>query len=572
MFNGEGPPIVPSEPGITPVMPNNPADEDRYELLKLALDRGNRLEDFDNIIKLLSPPPEITSIAPPGYFKGKKVGIIGGGAAGLAAAFELRKLGFDITVFEANEDRIGGRVYTYYFDKNRRYYGELGAMRIPVSHETTWHYINLFEMPTRPFIQSNENGFIYAHHTRVRNDIEGKNVMREIYPKYNLTKLEREAPWQILLDRALEAPLLNMSPDIRREILEVKRIYNPLILYWDRFSIRQVLEHYGLSQDAINLVGSLSPLVGSFFYINYHEILQEIYPFDFTYLYEIVGGLARLPVAIYNSLVDPNPKQYGNIPKECLGKVTWKQGTWVSGIYKSDKNNKVILKFKNKYIKSCESEDFDYVVSAIPFSTLRNIEIKPYFTNRKMEAIRELNYVTAQKTLLLCKERFWEKGGPNERIIGGGSFTDLPISSIWYPSDHAQEKYYSPEEPGVLLASYNFSLDAIRLSNQPGNLTIKDVMRQVEEVHGLPPGYLDSIVVDYVTLNWNLAPWSLGGFCYLYPEQKRLFSYSITIPEYNQRVFFAGEHISMTHGWQNGAYKTGMETANDIAKVALVQK
>src|SRR6187397_2802607 len=38
--------------------------------------------------------------------------VIGAGAAGLAAARELRRLGFTVTVVEAR-DRIGGRVYTH---------------------------------------------------------------------------------------------------------------------------------------------------------------------------------------------------------------------------------------------------------------------------------------------------------------------------------------------------------------------------------------------------------------------------------------------------------------------------
>jgi monoamine oxidase len=130
---------------LQPLQPNNPSPLQRNELLRYALNKVNRPEDFNNIKKLLGPPLDITTIARPGSFTGIKVGIIGGGLAGLAAAFELRKLGCDITILETLEDRIGGRVYTYHFDKRKRLYGELGAMRIPVCHDTTWHYIDLFK-------------------------------------------------------------------------------------------------------------------------------------------------------------------------------------------------------------------------------------------------------------------------------------------------------------------------------------------------------------------------------------------------------------------------------------------
>ena len=37
-------------------------------------------------------------------------------------------------------------------------------------------------------------------------------------------------------------------------------------------------------------------------------------------------------------------------------------------------------------------------------------------------------------------------------------------------------------------------------------------------------------------------------------------------PEYDNKVYFAGEHISLTHGWIEGAVSTGMKAANDIAE------
>ena len=44
---------------------------------------------------------------PPDVRTGKKVAIVGSGAAGLAAAQQLARVGHDVTVFEKN-DRIGG--------------------------------------------------------------------------------------------------------------------------------------------------------------------------------------------------------------------------------------------------------------------------------------------------------------------------------------------------------------------------------------------------------------------------------------------------------------------------------
>ena len=144
-----------------PPQPDHPTDAERRTLLRDALAQKGWPEDTDAILRVMAPPPPITTVAPPGRFRGRRVGILGGGLAGLAAAYELRKLGFEITIFDALTDRVGGRIYTYRFGGDPALYGEFGAMRIPVSHETTWHYLNLFRLGTYPFIQFNPNGFVY---------------------------------------------------------------------------------------------------------------------------------------------------------------------------------------------------------------------------------------------------------------------------------------------------------------------------------------------------------------------------------------------------------------------------
>jgi monoamine oxidase len=558
------------------IQPINPTDEERYKMLQMTLEEVNRPEDFYNIIELLSPPKDITTIKAPGSCKGISVGIIGGGLAGLASAFELRKLGFDITIFEAQENRIGGRVYTHYFDKEKRYYGEFGAMRIPVSHETTWHYINTFGLKTRPFIQNNENAFIYVRNKRARNDSKGRSVMENIYPEFYLTPIERITPWQKLIGDALASNLLKIEPEIRKELIQIKNDYSPIIKYIGSHSIRQVLEESGLSQEAIELISGVAPFLGEFYYNSYSENLIEEYTLDYAYRYEIDGGMVNFPLSFYYSLISEKPKEYFNIRENELGKVVFENGETVTGIFRQDKDNKVILKYKSTKTSEIQEQAFDFIICAIPFSSLRNLEIYPMFSNRKMQAIKEVFYTSSQKTIFMCKERFWEKGNKDERIFGGGSSTDLPISTIWYPSHNfnAQNGNIKDEEvlalisnnPGVLLASYNLNLDAIRVGNLQDSVRFEKIKRQVEAVHGLKEGYLDSIVEEAITLDWNRESGFYGGFCYFKPEQQVLFSYAMEQAEYNNKIYFAGEHISLTHGWIEGALSTGMKAANSIAE------
>ena len=562
------------------IQPINPTDEERHKMLKMTLEEANRIEDYENLVELLSPPKDITTIRLPGSCKGIKVGIIGGGLAGLSSAFELRKLGFDITIFEMQEDRIGGRVYTHYFDKDKRFYGELGAMRIPVDHETTWHYINTFGLKTRPFIQNNENAFIYVRNKRARNDSQGKSVMEKIYPEFNLTQNERNTPWQKLIYDALGSNLLKIEPSTRKEILQIKEEYSTTIQYLGSLGIRKVLEKMGLSEGAIELLSSVAPFLGAFYYNSYYENLQEEYTVDYAYRYEIDGGTVNLPLSFYYSLMSKKPKEYSNIKEQDLGKVSWKNGKTVTGIYREDSTNRITLEYKSEKSLKISRKNFDFIICAIPFSSLRNITVYPMFSPEKMQAIKEVNYTSSQKTAFMCNERFWEKGDENERIIGGGSSTDLPIQTIWYPDDRSsinnsqiknkkvsvKGNYNLYDEPGVILASYNLNQDAIRVGNLEDKIRFKEIKRQVEEVHGLQKGYLDSVVEDYKTVDWNSEKGFYGAFCYFMPQQQNLFSYVMAKPEYDNRIYFAGEHISLTHGWIEGAVNSAMKAANDIAQ------
>ena len=60
--------------------------------------------------------------------------IIGAGFSGLAAAYKLKNVGWNVTILEAR-DRIGGRVFSYSFPNNKNLICELGAEWVGESHE-----------------------------------------------------------------------------------------------------------------------------------------------------------------------------------------------------------------------------------------------------------------------------------------------------------------------------------------------------------------------------------------------------------------------------------------------------
>lgn len=97
--------------------------------------------------------------APIGKLSGQSVGIVGGGAAGCVAAFELQKCGAKVTLFDAetaeeaaDKRPPGGRLYSSrYRDSNGIAtvdIAEMGAMRFPPSEEALFYYLDAFGIQT----------------------------------------------------------------------------------------------------------------------------------------------------------------------------------------------------------------------------------------------------------------------------------------------------------------------------------------------------------------------------------------------------------------------------------------
>jgi monoamine oxidase len=530
----------------------NPSDEYRHQLLKNVLTKLYRREDFSNIIESSKMPEDIRNIAKPLQHKGVKIGIIGAGLAGLAAAYELRKLGYDITLLEGSPNHIGGRVYTHYFEKDL--YGELGAMRIPISHETTWHYINLFKLNTFPFIQESLNDRIFAEQMIIKGENKDAKLMQFLYPKYELNDWEKRTPFTKLIEYSYNQVLLNLNRIERNQLFAIQKQFSPSIHYLDDINFYQAAKRLGFSKGGMNLINSIVGIDRELFYKSYLEILREMYTANFSYLYRLENGSSQLPYAFHKSLQMDAPG---------LGKVDIRMGHRVIGLSHDPLTQKVQVKYRNQ--EGERYEPFDYLICTTPFSQLRLMEITPYFSNRKMQAIRQVSYSSSQKTLLLCNDRFWETTVNGKRIVGGGSTTDLPITSLWYPSDALTGNY------GVLTASYNIGQDATRIGNLGDFERVDVIKKELEAVHGLPKYYLDKIVVDFKTLNWSQYDLTLGAFCWYESGQNSLFLHASSTPEYQQKVFFAGEHTSPYHAWMQGALKSGALAANQLA-TALNQR
>ena len=102
----------------------------------------------------------------------KKVLVLGAGMAGLVAAYELTKLGHDVTILEART-RPGGRVHTLREPFSDGLFAEAGAARIPDNHDLTHKYVKEFALPLEPFYPSRLNALRFDHGGREEVPIHG---------------------------------------------------------------------------------------------------------------------------------------------------------------------------------------------------------------------------------------------------------------------------------------------------------------------------------------------------------------------------------------------------------------
>src|SRR5262249_25184381 len=116
----------------------------------------------------------------------KRILILGAGIAGLVAGYELTNLGHTVRIIEGST-RVGGRAFTHRFSDGQ--YHELGAMRIPPTHDFTRHYISAMRLGLRPFVTGNKNPRAYYYIRGIRTRIA--DAPNNLFSKLDLAESER---------------------------------------------------------------------------------------------------------------------------------------------------------------------------------------------------------------------------------------------------------------------------------------------------------------------------------------------------------------------------------------------
>ncbi len=458
--------------------------------------------------------------------KGKKIIILGAGLAGMSAAYELEKLGYDCTILEARE-RAGGRCFsvrngstnneinqpkqTAIFDDGL--YFNAGPSRIAHHHEITLHYCKELGVPLETYNNVNEAAYYFA---------EGKGTLSN--KKIRIREIQNDVRGYTseLLAKAMDTHQLDaaLTKEDTQKIIEFLRAEGGLdIDKMYKASSRRgytkqpaeankdgvITEAYKL-QDIISS-GLLDP--------DFYNVTYYTYELQMT-MFQAVGGMDKIATALQQKLKSPI-----------------KFGTEVTDI----KNEPTGVSITYKTKEGTQKVTGDLCICTIPLPVLSNINHN--FSSDVSRAIDYVQYINTCKIGLQFKRRFWEE---DEGVYGGITHTNNELTQIFYPNNNFLGK------KGILLGFYNFNDKAKRV----GALSFKDrealALQKGSLIH---PQYNKEFEKSF-SISWQNTKYNQGGWA-VYSEAERKSVYQALLkPDGN--VYFAGEHLTYWNAWMAGAF------------------
>ena len=461
-----------------------------------------------------SPRPEDW---PPNVGAGKSVVILGAGIAGMVTAIEMTKLGYACTVMEARSS-AGGRVRTIrsgdvvdeidssqvcQFDVDDNLYFNAGPSRIPQHHELLLGYCRQFGVALETFTNDNRAAWLHSPN-RFSGEPQVARTMRAD-TRGGIAELLSSA----INQNALDAELTESD---KANLLAMLQEYGDLDAgsrYRGSFRAGFPGHENTGSRNRGQLIATtdLRELITDFFW---ERRLSFSHGFDQQpTMLQPVGGMDRIASAFETQVSD---------------RIIY--NAEVSEIRKTGSGARVV------YVEGAGATaalDADYCVVTIPAPVLANIPND--FSAAHRAEISGFQYTSAVRAAFQSS-RFWER---DHNIYGGISWTAQDITQIWYPNFGYQQAN------GIIVGAYIFG-------GPPGDVftdlspqaRIDRTVAQAASVHP----QMSTEAMHGISVAWKKVPFQLGGWGVSMPS---------VLLTADGNIYFAGEHLSILQGWQEGA-------------------
>ena len=464
--------------------------------------------------------------------QGTRVIILGGGIAGLVAAYELGKAGWSCTLLEARE-RCGGRNWTIRggtdvefstgfkqscsFDEGN--YFNAGPARLPSIHHNMLGYCQKLGVPLEVEINSSRGALMQSNKLNGGKPVTERRAVNDT--RGHVSELLAKCINKGALDQEISAD-------------DRERMIHFLLQYGD---LQKDLSFKGSERSGFKVppgAGKAGP--EAIDPLPMHALLdadlwqsmmaEEVIDWQPT-MFQPIGGMDRIPYAFHKAL---GPV----IRNGAVVKSIRQAATGVTVVYHDTANG------------TDETVTADYCICAMPLTIVKTLDAD--FSPAVKQVIDRIGYDSAYKVAWEAP-RFWEK---ENAIYGGLSYLQQTVGVVWYPS----ARLFS--ERGVVIAGYSIE-NGTAFGALPTVEAKLDASRHAIEL--LHPGHSKDLSSP-MYISWGHIPYNLGSWISGFGRSGDVSINPLLVPD--RRVYFAGDHTSHLVGWQEGAALSSYRVINQL--------
>ncbi|HEY9878319.1 MAG TPA: FAD-dependent oxidoreductase [Leptolyngbyaceae cyanobacterium] len=468
------------------------------------------------------------TLAQPGVAWGNqapRIAIVGGGIAGLTAAYQLKQAGLQATVYEART-RLGGRMQSVTGAVGPGLVSEVGGQLINTDHVDMLALVEDFGLTlfnrAEDAAQSAAPETAFYFEGRFRSESEVAEKLRPL------------------------------AKQIVADAIRLNGNYDQVAPEFDRLSVTQYLDSHA---DKIS-----APFVRRLI----EETIRTEYGVEPSQS-SALQLLFNLPVVKGNEVKVLGASDEVYVVKEGVSKIIDGLATALAGQVQTgmrltrleSKGQGYRLTFGNTLVEA------DYVILAIPLMVLRQVDLRVNLPVKLKKFIQEVNLGANEKLLAGFNQKVWRQSNS----FVGEVWTDLGFSEAWEGSQAQPER-----KEGEL--TFYFGGNPVK-SLQTGSASTQG-KRWVQQFNAVVPGAQAACNNQFLRTAWTQDPLTQGGYTNFKPGQLTEFSSYFYIesssPQGRQDVavgnlIFAGEHFSDAfYGFMNGAAETGRLAAEVILR------
>jgi tryptophan 2-monooxygenase len=481
---------------------------------------------------------------------GAKVAIVGAGIAGVICGYELMRMGVHPVLYESGQ--FGGRLRSQPFEGAEGVIAELGGMRFPVSSTGFYSYVDRLGIESRPF----PNPLTPAAGSTVI-DLFGETHYAETLA--DLPPVFREVA--AAYDRALEegARFSELKAAIRaRDRARIKTIWDPIVRAWDERTFYDFVTHSeafrGLSFRHREVFGQVGFGTGGWD-SDFPNSMLEILRVNVTECDEnqrfMLGGVEQVPRGLWR-----------RVPETL---VHWPAGTTLAGLNGGATRPGVrrLARGSDGRIAVTDqwgrTESFEAVIATCQtwlLTTAIDTE-ENLFSHEMWMALDRTRYMQSSKTFVMVDRPFWKDRDPETgRQVMSMTLTDR-LTRGTYLFDLGDDR------PGVICLSYAWMSDALKMLPQPVERRVELALSALAKIYP-KVDIRGHIIGDPITVSWESDPNFLGAFKGALPGHyrynHRMYGHfrQDRLPPAERGIFLAGDDISWTPAWVEGAVQTAL--------------